>query len=78
MVELAQTCRAAITASVSEVLQEKIVKTVGNLLYLLSLFFWSQTALNHGKIEAIAVIISIFTTHKILIFFLVLFNGWKR
>jgi len=79
MAELVQTYRAAITAVVSVVLQEKIVKTVGNLLCLLSvIIFLSQTTLNHREIEAIGVIASIFTIYKIFIFFLVLFNGWKR
>ena len=49
MEELAQTYRAAITAVVSVVLQEKIVKTVGNLLCH---YFLSQTTLNHGEIRA--------------------------
>lgn len=79
MEELVQTYRAVITAVVSVVLQEKIVKTVGNLLCLLSvIMFLSQTTLNHGEIEAIGVITSIFTIYKIFIFFLVLFNRHKR
>ena len=54
MEELVQTYRAPITALVSLVLQEKIVKTVGNLLCLLSvIIFLSQTTLNHREIEAI-------------------------
>ena len=48
MEELVQTYRAAITAVVLVVLQEKIVKTVGNLLRLLSvIIFLLQTTLNH-------------------------------
>lgn len=42
MEELAQTYRAAITAVVSVVLQEKIVKTVGNLRCLLSVIIFCR------------------------------------
>ena len=79
MEELVQTYRAPITALVSLVLQEKIVKTVGNLLCLLSvIIFFVANYIEPPRDRGYRCHASIFTIYKIFIFFLVLFNGRKR